>query len=145
MNILLLEDQGSVSVPLQNLLESRDHTIYNAPNLSRAKYFLKKYPIDCHIVDLNLPPEGLEPEKIKLTKDGLYSGWIFILEYISKIDIAQKKRTIIYTEYMNKLRAYVPKKELDGIYLLEKGSIGPTKKILEALSKIEKSLPGKAK
>ena len=84
MNILILEDRGSVSSYLEDALINEGHTIFSAFNFNDAQSYWeeKQNEIDCIIADLNMPPDGLKPEEIKNTKGGLLTGWVWLSNYV---------------------------------------------------------------
>jgi CheY-like chemotaxis protein len=133
MNILFVEDRGSVSFYWKEMLESEGYTVYDAGNISQAIFYFREKQVDCLIIDLNLNPEGLKPEEIEGTHDGLLSGWIWLREYVYKEKRELKERTVILTEYMQQLHQHVSDEELVGIRLVEKGSIDPARQVLAFL------------
>ena len=100
MNILFLEDRGSVSFYLKENLHNRGHVVYEASSIPEATSIWRENKIDCLIVDLNLTPEGLTEEEIELTRNGLLTGWIWLKRHIFPDHPLMKKRTIILSEYL---------------------------------------------
>jgi hypothetical protein len=120
MNILVLEDRGSVSFYMEEALRNEGHIIFSAYNVNDAQSYWEKENIDCIIVDLNMAPDGLKPEEIADTKDGLLTGWIWLSNYVFKDKPEMKRQTVIYTEYMGDLRENVSSQALEGIRLIPK-------------------------
>ena len=124
MKILILEDRGSVSFYMQEMLESEGHTTIPAFSIPDARTILKNDGIDCIITDLNMDPWGLSPSQIRETRDGLLTGWIWLRDEVIKEKPHMKNRTIIYSEYGEALRKHIPEEELIGFRLISKS--GPT-------------------
>lgn len=141
MNILILEDRGSVSYYMVETLK-QEHIVFDAYNVNDANSYLGKEQIDCLIVDLNMSPDGLTQEEVVKTQGGILTGWIWLSNYVYKDRSDMKQKTIIYTEYMYALREAINKgvineDELKGIYLVsKKGSASPAEKLLECLREI---------
>ncbi len=136
MNILFLEDRGSVSFYVTEALAGEEHVVFEAFSIPDALYILEKQSIDCIIADLNMSPEGLSPQEIEETQDGLLTGWLFLKNHVfSQYEL--RSRTIIYSEYLDALRKSVSPVELAGIKLLAKqGSVSPVKGLLESVERI---------
>ncbi len=138
MNILVLEDRGSVSHYMEKALQEPGHKILSSFNVNDARSNWELGKIDCLIVDLNMAPNGLNPEEVKDTHDGLLTGWIWLREYVYKNNPEMRKRTIIYTDYMDALVDNVSEEQLDGIHLVPKrGSTRPAKQILKRVEEID--------
>ena len=84
MKILILENQGSISLLLKAHLTQEGHEVYNAFNVNDARSYWesKEKKIDCIIVDLNMVPAGLTPAEAQATENGLITGWIWLKNYI---------------------------------------------------------------
>jgi CheY-like chemotaxis protein len=121
MNVLLLEDTGAVAYPLRDKLETENHTVYVAQNIPKAKAYLRKEEIHCIIVDMNMPPEGLKDDEKKQTRCGIFSGWVWLQNYVFPENESMKKNTIILTAYAEELREHVGSDELSDIIIIEKG------------------------
>ena len=128
MKILTLEDRGSVSFYMSEALSELGHIVMEADTIGEAEEMWNAGEIDCLIVDLNMSPSGLKPEEQALTEGGVLSGWIWLKFYVYKTcktlrhisSVEMKRRTIIYSEYLDQLRMKVPSKELRGIILIPK-------------------------
>jgi CheY-like chemotaxis protein len=132
MNILLLEDRGSVSFYLKEALTKEGHVVLDAMGINDAQSYWGAEKIDCLIVDLNMSPDGLKPDETQQTKDGLLTGWFWLRNYVYKPSPAMKQRTIILSEYINALCECVPAEELKGIRLVpKKGSTSPAEQLLD--------------
>lgn len=99
MNVLILEDRGSVAENLKNSLELEGCKVFNAPNVWAATEIWDENRIDCIILDLNMSPEGMTEEQIEETELGLLTGWIWLRDHVLKSHPDMKERTIIYSEY----------------------------------------------
>lgn len=145
MNILLLEDRGVVAYPLKESLEKNNHTVFLAPNISRAKAYWREKKADCIIADLNMPPDGLDEGEAEQTAGGLLTGWIWLRNYVFAEEESMKKRTIILTAYMKELTDIVGDEELEGIALVGKNPLADTDtgSILHHVEEIAKKLEDK--
>jgi hypothetical protein len=122
MNILVLEDRGSVAQYMIVKLTEMGHTILDAYSIPDAQSILDSEKIDYFIVDLNMSPEGLTEEETSNTKDGLLSGWVWLCNYAYKKYPSYKNRTIILSEYSTSLEEYVPLEERRGVQIVPKRS-----------------------
>ncbi len=143
MTILVLEDRGAVSFRLRELLQKEKYTVYEAANLYQAEYYYRERQVDAFIVDLNLSPENLTGEEIAETLDGRLSGWIWVRNRVFGAYLEQpeqlklvRRTVVIYTEYMTELRKQLSEEELEGLRLVEKGSINPSEQVLRHLAEI---------
>lgn len=141
MTILLLENRGAPGLQLQALLEKKDYHVLLAVTIDDANSFWEGGNIDCLIVDLHMPPDGLTKAEIeqmeKIMKDTILPGWIWLQNYVFKAKPEMRMRTIIYSGYLEQLRRYVSDEKLKGIYLVPKGdSESPNSTILAHLKTI---------
>ncbi len=144
MNVLVLEDRGSVSFYLEEALVAEGHEVFAAFNINDARSLFEDKPIDCIIEDLNMSPDGLEPKEIKMTQSGILTGWIWLREHVLKKKDWMSNRTIIYSEYLPQLREYASEKDLRGIRTVAKrGSTNPTKELLGYVREIAKTVKRK--
>lgn len=120
MKILILEDRGSVSFYLEKIFTEKGYSVFLAYTIYEAMYYFENNDINCIICDLNLSPEGLTPNEITKTKDGLFSGWVWIQNYVINDRPNFRKKIVIYSDYINVLENDIPKNELVGIKLLQK-------------------------
>ena len=127
MNVLVLEDRGSVGYYLKEALTEEGHSVYFALTVSDAISHLDEERIDCIVIDLNMSPEGLNDEEVGATLSGLLTGWIWLRNHVyAGRNADMRERTIIYTEYMDQLRYHVPEEELRGIHLIPKRGFSST-------------------
>lgn len=137
MNVLLLEDRGSVSFYLTEALTEEGHVVLDAMGINDAQSYWGAEKVDCLIVDLNMSPDGLKSEEIQQTKDGLLTGWVWLRNYVFVEKPQMKERTIILSEYIKALLANVPPEELKGIRLVpKKGSSSPAEHLLDHVKAI---------
>ena len=126
MNILLLEDNGSVFSFLMEELEKLGHRIALATKVSRAIDLMSDeigIKFDCIIVDLNINPIGLMNENLE--KSDEYEkiwGWYWLKNIVFPKDEKWKKRTIIYSGYTKILYSKVDEKDYEDIYIVEKNN-----------------------
>jgi len=109
MNILVLEDRGDVSYFLNEHLGKKGHTVFLAQNVSRAKTFWKNKDIDCIIADLNMPHIGLTATEQEQTEHGLFTGWVWLKNYVFPEDHTIIRRTIILSSFMKEFKARLKK------------------------------------
>jgi CheY-like chemotaxis protein len=103
MNILFLEDRGSVSFYLKQNLENFGYSVFEASSIPEANSIWEEVKIDCLIVDLNLTPDGLTEEEIDMTHNGILTGWVWLKQYIFPEQPSIRKKTIILSEYLSEL------------------------------------------
>lgn len=137
MNILFLEDRGSISKHIVKLLRKRGHKVFHAFDVLDARSHWEQHQIACLIVDLNMDPQGLTDEQVDETLGGLLTGWIWLRDYVFTEKPLMKNRTIIYTDYMTRLQERVPSAQLEGVILVPKrGSTHPTQEVLNHVDRI---------
>lgn len=140
MNILVLEDRGSVAFYMREKLESLGHVVLTAHNVNDAQsHWIRRgnIPIHCLVVDLNMPTEGLTLEQEKRAKGGLLTGWVWLTDVVFHEEPSMKLQIIIYSDYLSDLEASVPKEELAGMHLVGKrGTTGPADQVLAHISEI---------
>ncbi len=142
MKILFLENRGSVSHYMEMLLEAEDHTVLSAFDVSDAiGQWEENEGIECLIVDLNVPPRGLSDEQQRDSKFGLLAGWIWLRDYVLKEKPEMHEQIIIYTDYLDNLKAFSNEDELKSIYLVRKrpGS-SPAEKVLAHVKAIARKV-----
>ncbi len=132
MNILLVDDRGSVSKHVKGLLEDREHIVFSAFTIGEAQAYWEdnKIAFDCLIIDLNMDPTVLLNEEIDRTHYGLLTGWIWLKEYVYKKDNSMKQRTIIFSDYLTELKNIVSSKELKKIRCVAKSNSGSSLELL---------------
>lgn len=140
MTILFLEDRGSVSVPLTEKLELDGYNVISAYDINDAQSVWenrKEMPIDCLIIDLNMPADGLSEDEQKQTNGGLQTGWIWLREYVFKDHAEMKARTVIFSDYLNPFREKVKESEYEGVITIPKSAAySPVEKLLIEVKKI---------
>jgi hypothetical protein len=138
MNILVLEDRGSVSYYLVDFLENEHHSVYHAMSINDAKSLFNDHAdhIDCIITDLNMSSAGLTGEETNQTCAGLLSGWIWLCNYVYKSHPDMRKRTAIYSDYLANLKEKVRKEDLVGICMIPKRGSDADDKLLDFLKSI---------
>ena len=152
MRILHLEDRGSVSHYVKELLEEDErHEVRMAFSISDAQSFWKPQAsqqdprgigtIDCIIADLNLNPQGLKEEERAETRGGLLTGWIWLRSYVFSEQPQMRKRTVIYSEYVADLRSHVLPADLRDIRIIGKrGASSPLRMLRDAVREIADDL-----
>ncbi|TKJ40015.1 hypothetical protein CEE37_09775 [candidate division LCP-89 bacterium B3_LCP] len=146
MNILTLENRGSVSFYMTDYLQKEGHEVFDAYNTGDAQSIWESdnYRIDCMIVDLNVIPVGFSTEQKKRSQDGLLAGWVWLSDYVLTKDATMRKRTIIYSRYINDLREDVGDEKLEGIRLVPKSDSASTaEQIIRHIQAIDNMLERK--
>jgi CheY-like chemotaxis protein len=131
--VLLLEDNGFMYDSLKELLEENNFEVKDAYQISDAIGHFND-TIDYMIVDLNVPPIGLTKEQRDQTEGGIFSGWIWLQEYVFKNHPEYRKKVIIYSAYINRLSNKYPS-EIKGIKLMDKGHNNPSA-VIEVFKKL---------
>ena len=81
MNILFLEDRGASESPVNDWLQEEGHHVLDAFNPADAQSIWDNrtvLPIDCIIVDLNMPADGLTDGQKERSHGGVLSGWVWL-------------------------------------------------------------------
>ena len=140
MRILFLEDRGSVSEPITGKLKQDGYDVISAYDINDAQSVWEnrgKRPIDCLIIDLNMPADGLSDHEKEDTKGGLLTGWIWLREHVFKDDADMKAKTVIFSEYLNVFRMHVPESEYEGVVTIPKSAAySPVEKLLKCVRSI---------
>lgn len=137
MNVLVLEDRGSVSFYMEEALRHVGHQVCSASSVPDAQSYWDPAIIDCIIVDSNMSPDGLTEQEMGETKGGLLTGWIWLRNYVFKDNEDMRQRTIIYTDYLERIEEAVAPGELDGLSLLpKKGSTSPAQQLLKEVKRV---------
>lgn len=118
--VLILEDTGKMFNEIKecfgNLVE-----IIGSYQISEA---MDKFNIenpDFLIIDLYVPPSGLNKEEIDNSCSGQISGWLWIKNYVVIQKPEMKSKIIIYSDYIESvLRKKVNIRELEGYILMPK-------------------------
>lgn len=145
MKILLIEDNGSVAYPLMEYLDDEGHEVLLADNCAMAQDLWDEGGINCLIVDLNMAPMGLKPQEIEQTQGGLFTGWVWLKNYVFSKDEAMRKRTIVLTAYERDFKDRVSSKERTGVKVLSKSVRQMHENILNFVDAIAKGLKSQAK
>jgi CheY-like chemotaxis protein len=123
MNVLLLEDRGAATLYVVQWLESQGHKVLLAFNPNDAKSYWAKRDvtmIECIILDLNLPTDGLSKEQKERSVGGLLSGWVWLYEVVLAEAPQMRHRTIIYSDYIATLKDNVTEDKYKSITLIPK-------------------------
>lgn len=144
MNIMLLEDRGSVSLPMAGLLEDLGHQVFQAQTPADADGIWnrrREHPIHCIVADLNMASAGLSAGDAAKTHKGVLSGWIWLCSRIldHPEDRRMRSRIIIYSEYLPDLKQNIQEAQWKAIPLIPKRDItDSTDRVLREIEKIEK-------
>jgi CheY-like chemotaxis protein len=141
MTILVLEDSGYVSTQLERALKGKGHEVLRADSVSDAQHHWEQSAnmIDAIVIDLNMSAENLSPEQIARTKEYLLTGWIWFHDVVLAAKPEMRRRTIVYSDYLEEFYKNVPTADREGIKTLpKKGSSSSAKEIMEWLREIGK-------
>jgi len=142
MNILVVEDRGAVSFYLAEALQAEGHVVLEAYNTNDAQAHWdnrETTPIDCMIVDLQIPQDGLTEAEKEESRSGLLTGWLWlrghVLPYVPE---EYGSRVIICSDYLRDLMEFVGADGCRGIWLVPKrspsGSAGEVLKRVREIS-----------
>ena len=126
MNILVVEDRGAVSFYLAEALQAEGHVVLEAFNTNDAQAHWdnrESTPIDCMIVDLEMPQDGLTEAEKEESRGGLLTGWLWLRGYVlPNVSAEYRSRVIICSDYLRDLMNCVRADEYRGILLAPKRS-----------------------
>ena len=145
MNVLVLEDRGSVSYYLEEALRSEGHTVFSATGIPDADSYWQSECIDCIVVDSNMSPDGLDAQEIQATKAGLLTGWVWLQNHVFAEHPEMRGQTIVYTDYLERLEQNSSDAVREGgPYLLsKKGSTSPAERFLKLIAEIARKVGGR--
>jgi hypothetical protein len=125
MRILFLEDRGSVSVYITEKLKLDGHDVISAFDINDAQSVWERRgeePIDCMIIDLNMRADGLKDHEMQQTMGGILTGWIWLREYVFKDQPDMRKRTLIFSDYLDLFRKGVAESEYKEVITIPKSA-----------------------
>lgn len=129
-NILIIEDELQIVHAIESRLRDKYPycEIEKASNFYRAQTALDKYLENngCNLIisDLHMSGEGLDSEVCIDRPDGsVLNGWIFLRDYLLKegapyYSISAKTPIIIFSAFLEELRAYTNSRKEDSVLLL---------------------------
>lgn len=137
MNILFLEDRGSIFDPLKSKLEEEGYKVLKAIQVSDAKFIFREHEIDFLIIDLRVIPIGLTEDQIGESRSGRVSGWLFLKYYVLNENNDFRDKIIIFTEYSNELKQVTSPSDLKGIKIFckKKSSIEQIRNYIKTVAK----------
>lgn len=124
MNVLFVEDRGDVSYYVTKALQERGHNVIAAYDYDDAESHWQgrsTVSVDCIILDLNLPSEGLAPEDQQKSRGGLLSGWLWLTGKVLKDEPIMRGRVAIYSAFLEEFKTHVESVECEGLMLVPKG------------------------
>lgn len=144
MNVLVLEDRGSVVFYMVEAIAAEGHAVLHAYGVNDAQSHIEsEVMIDCIVADLNMSPDGLSEEEMARTEYGLLTGWVWLEEYVFSVHESMRTRTIIYSEYLSDLRQHIDAERLAGVTLVDKrGSISSAEVVLNRIRAISRLVDG---
>ncbi len=123
MNVLLLEDRGSVRFYLEEWLTENGHNVLSAftPNAAQSHWRDRETtPVHCIILDLQVPTTGLDDAQKARSEDGLLSGWIWFSECVLPDEPKMRQRTIIHSGYVDALKRRISSGTYRGLIVVPK-------------------------
>lgn len=131
MRILLVEDVGRVANTIVHQIEKEGHTVDLGFSVSRANGYLKENAYDCLIVDFNMPTTGLTSEQAEQSYNGLFTGWIWLREQVFPKYPKLRRRTVVFSAYLNEFKGKMHGENVEGIIMIPKGEERPANKALQ--------------
>jgi CheY-like chemotaxis protein len=123
VNILLLEDRGESEINVKKWLQQELHEVFDAFNPADAQSIWDDPTIegiDCIILDLSMPADGLTTAQKDQTMGGVLCGWVWLKDSVLETTPEMKNRTIIYSDYIDIFKKNVSQKEYAGIAMFPK-------------------------
>ena len=144
MNILVVEDRGAVSCYLSEALQAEGHVVLEAYNINNAQAHWdhkETTPIDCMVVDLHIPPDGLTEMEKEESCGGVLTGWLWLRGYVlPNVPADYRGRVIICSDYLRDFRDLVPADQYRGVRLVPKRApSGSAAEVLEHLADIART------
>jgi len=142
VNVLLLEDNGFASEMLKAVLTDDGHTVFDAFNTNDATSYWKSEEIGCIVLDLNMSTKWLSEGQRKRCDGGALTGWVWFEDEVlkTKKGTMMHARTVIFSDYRDRLVASVDASELDGIEIVPKrGESSNFERVLQAVRRIERT------
>jgi DNA-binding NarL/FixJ family response regulator len=145
MTILFLEDKGAVTEYVTEALKRLGHVVIEAYDVNDAQSAWEdrvSQPIDCLLVDLNMPADGLTDEEKGRTAAGLLTGWIWLETYVFPEVPEMRTRTIIFSDYLDDFTALVvPESRYSGVARVPKRApYSPIERLLLAVEEAGKHI-----
>lgn len=116
MSIMIVDDRVRTMMDLSEILADLNQgEVFSCLDIFEAidKWEKNKEHIFHIITDLSMSPLGLNKEERRTTSGGLYTGWVWLWNYIIKkydIEMPEKifenKNIIIFSEYINNMKDY---------------------------------------
>ena len=140
MDVLIVEDRGSVALLMVEHLKKRGYSVYAAYSTLEAEDILNNpdEEVGCLVVDLNMPANQLTADQRKRTAGAVLTGWVWLKERVLNSKPPEfLQRVIIHSEYMERLESTVPRTEWEGIRRVpRRGSTLQVEKLLQEVAKI---------
>jgi two-component SAPR family response regulator len=136
MKILIVDDRGSAAIGLKDYLVNIGHQVVSTASILHAMT-IDIYKVDLLIVDLNMSPLGLSSDEEKKSFDGMFTGWIWLSNYVYNERKSMRNRTIIFSDYVQDLVHRFPDEKFEGIKFLSKRLENTPKKIVAFIDSID--------
>jgi len=106
--ILILEDNPLLLYQLQEKCLEHGYSVYDCDGIYRASetWESHKDSINAIIADINMDPRGLTKEEIRMSRNGKFSGWLWVNNYIINAGFPPAN-VIILSEYNDDLFTYI--------------------------------------
>lgn len=124
MNILIVEDDGSISGKLKSILEQHGHSAKIETNLLNAETAMNsEATYDILFLDLDLPIEDLPSDYWEDAKKSA-AGWIFynIIMSSTKRGQALMTRTVFFTAYAKQFETFCTQDQYRKLNVLPKNT-----------------------
>ena len=111
MNALLFDDRPDMRGTLENHLALFGVSDVTSCRSCRQAIKALEAQLPCfferYILDLSVPSQGLPKTMQAATASGLRTGWVLLTQVIYPQDNACMQRTIIFSDYLDKLKTYI--------------------------------------
>jgi CheY-like chemotaxis protein len=148
--VLILEDTALLLVQLKELCEDAKYKVFDCYTIYEAMEAWNNHhdEIDIIVTDINMDSNGLTDDEARSTKDGKFSGWLWVHNHVILADTFPVENVIILSEYNKDLSGYtkdsgVPKQNEnykiihDNNHLIDKvDPSGATQKLMNALRRL---------
>lgn len=140
--VLIFEDKGSISYNIKDYIEElgKGFEVYIAFTVNDATSYFEEFienknDICGIVIDLNINPFGFTEEQLLSSKNGAITGWIWLKDIVLSQNQDLRKKTIIYSDYLNILSEYVNSEEIKDIEKVSKRNLdGSVQQLINKIS-----------
>jgi hypothetical protein len=149
MKILVLEDRPYTLKNITEALAQEGHDVIacNSIYVATERYSENKDSLDYIIADLSLSSSGLSTDEKANSEGGLFSGWIWLRNYV--LNNNKAVHCIIFSGYLDLFKEYIYSTNnvslLDNITLINKGGFDSLEILARTIEKLKPSSDIKSK